>query len=137
MRAGAAPGAALHSAASRGDVDATVAALRVAFEAKGIRVFAVIDHAGAAREAGLAMPPTKVIVFGNPKGGTPLMLAHPSLALDLPMRVLVRETAPGRAEVLWHAPSDMERGQGLPAGTLDGLKPLGALVRETVDALGR
>lgn len=127
----------LNGIESRADVQTTVDALKAAFAARGIKVFVVIDHAAAAAEAGLAMPPTQVIVFGNPKGGTPLMQRYPDLALDLPMRVLVRERVPGRAEVRWHATSGMEHGQGLPAGTLDGLQPLGALVQETVDRLGR
>lgn len=55
----------------------------------GLTLFGEFDHARAARGAGLAMPPTTVLIFGNPKGGTPLMLAHPDLALDLPFRVLI------------------------------------------------
>ena len=121
---------------SAADVASTVDALKATFAARGITVFAVIDHAAAAADAGLVMPPTQVIVFGNPKGGTPLMQAHPDLALDLPMRVLVRETVPGRAELRWHPTAAIEHGQYLPAGTLDGLAPLDALIRQTVARLG-
>ncbi|MDO5610424.1 MAG: DUF302 domain-containing protein [Pseudomonadota bacterium] len=121
---------------STADVATTVAALKAAFAARGITVFALIDHAAAAADAGQAMPRTQVIVFGNPKAGTPLMQAHPDLALDLPMRVLVRETVPGRAELRWHSSADIEHGQRLPVGTLDGLKPLDALIRQTVARLG-
>lgn len=88
----------LQRIASSQDVATTVAALRSALESRGITVFAEIDHAAAAREAGLEMPPTRVLLFGNPKGGTPLMEKHPDLALDLPLRVLVRQGADGKAE---------------------------------------
>ena len=65
-------------------------------------VFTVIDHAEAAKNAGLTMPPTKVIVFGNPKAGTPLMIKHPVLALDLPLRVLVNQDQSG-VNVIMHS----------------------------------
>ncbi|MGY0505119.1 DUF302 domain-containing protein [Luteimonas sp. e5] len=126
----------LQRVSSRHDVEATVAALRSALEARGITVFAEIDHAAAARQAGLDMPPTRVLLFGNPKGGTPLMEQHPDLALDLPLRVLVRQRSDGKAEVLWHSTAAMERSQGMPAGSLDGLQQLQTLVRNTVDGLG-
>jgi hypothetical protein len=63
---------------------------------KGVTIFARIDHAEAARNAGLAMPPTQVLIYGNAKGGTPLMLGAPSIALDLPLRVLVRDDCQGQ-----------------------------------------
>src|SRR4051812_10903549 len=69
----------------------TLDRLEATLRAKGIDVFAKIDHAAAATGVGLSMPPTVVLVFGSPRGGTPLMLEQPLLALDLPLRVLVRE----------------------------------------------
>src|SRR5258708_4654696 len=78
-------------------VEETVAKIRTLLEAKGIREFALIDHSGEAAKVGLAMPKTQVVIFGNPKGGTPLMLAAPSVAIDLPLKLLVREDAAGRA----------------------------------------
>ena len=71
--------------------DETVSRLEKGIKEKGMSIFTVIDHAQAARDAGLDMPATKVIVFGNPKAGTPLMKKHPTLALDLPLRVLVTQ----------------------------------------------
>ena len=65
-------------------------------EAAGMRIFARIDHAAGAREVGLAMPPATLLIYGHPKGGTPIMLAAPRAALELPLRVLVREDADGR-----------------------------------------
>ncbi len=107
--------------------DETVTHLRQGLVEQGMTVFAEIDHAGAAKAAGLAMPPTKVLVFGNPKVGTPLMLAAPDVALDLPLRVLVREQA-GRVEVLMHPMADL----GLPPGLQGRLAPVIELVGKRV-----
>src|ERR1700739_723905 len=72
-------------------VDETVARIRAVLEAKRIKEFALIDHSGEAAKVGLTMPKTQVVIFGNPKGGTPLMLAAPSVAIDLPLQLLGRE----------------------------------------------
>lgn len=78
---------------SRYRFDETVARLTSAIESKGATVFTVIDHAGEAARVGLAMSPTKVLIFGSPKAGTPLMVAAPSLAIDLPMKILIWQEA--------------------------------------------
>lgn len=75
--------------------DETVSRLIAEIEAKGGTVFAVIDHAGEAARVNLVMPPTKLLIFGSPKAGTPLMLAAPSLAIDLPLKILVWEEQGG------------------------------------------
>src|SRR6267154_5810217 len=92
--------------ASRHAVDETVTRLQAAFADKGLQVFALIDHSGEAEKAGLKMQPTKVVIFGSPKGGTPLMVAAPSLAIDLPMKVLVAEDATGTVSVTYNNPED-------------------------------
>ena len=79
----------------------TVGRLLAAFDEKGITVFATIDQQAEARAVGLSMPPTTLIVFGNPRAGTPLMLANPQAGLDLPLKVLVCEPAPGRVDVFF------------------------------------
>jgi uncharacterized protein (DUF302 family) len=85
-------------------VDETVAKIRAVLAAKQIHEFALIDHSGEAAKVGLAMPKTQVVIFGNPKGGTPLMLAAPSVAIDLPLKLLVREDATGQVWVsYWSA----------------------------------
>ena len=76
---------------SRYGFDETLARLQSAIESHGARVFALIDHAGEAARIGLTMPPTKVLIFGSPKAGTPLMLAAPTLAIDLPLKILVSQ----------------------------------------------
>ena len=79
--------------ASHYSVDETIKRLQSAFAEKGLQMFAVIDHSGEAEKVGLKMRPTKVLIFGSPKGGTPLMVAAPSLAIDLPLKALVAEDA--------------------------------------------
>ncbi|AHV91276.1 hypothetical protein D554_1066 [Bordetella holmesii 30539] len=127
LGAGAQAQDALITFTSTRDVGQTVAQLRTGLAAHGMTVFAEIDHAAAAQAAGLDMPPTRVLIFGNPKAGTPLMLAEPDLALDLPLRVLVRERA-GRVEVLMHRlPSP-----GLPADRQGGLAAAADLVARSM-----
>jgi uncharacterized protein (DUF302 family) len=70
-------------------VDETVARLSAAVEAAGAKVFVVVDHSGEAEAAGMSLRDTKVVVFGSPRGGTPVMQASPVAALDLPLKVLV------------------------------------------------
>ena len=92
----------------------TLDRLSTAIEGAGLKVFARIDHAAGAKEAGLTMPPTVVLLYGSPKGGTPLMLAAPAAALDLPLRVLVRDDADGRTRVSFHPVVPMLLSAGVP-----------------------
>ena len=78
---------------SRHSVDETVAELKGVLESKGVTLFALIDHSGEAVSVGMTMPPTKLLIFGSPRAGTPLMLAAPGAALDLPLKILVAEDA--------------------------------------------
>lgn len=84
---------------SKYDYTTTAERLRTAFASKGLTLFATIDHSGAAKEAGLEMQPTQVLIFGNPKGGTPLMQKAPALALQLPLKVLIAENTMGKVDV--------------------------------------
>jgi uncharacterized protein (DUF302 family)/uncharacterized membrane protein YidH (DUF202 family) len=88
---------------SRHSVDETVANIEGILAAKGVKLFAVIDHSGEAEKAGLRMPSTKLLIFGNPKVGTPLMLAAPSIAIDLPLKILVAEGPDGRVSISYNA----------------------------------
>lgn len=94
----------------------TLTRLRTTLTDKGMTIFATIDHQAGAREAGLTMQPTTVLVFGNPKAGTPLMQAAPDFALDLPLRVLVREDAQGQTWVVYDTATALEGHHGLPMG---------------------
>jgi uncharacterized protein (DUF302 family) len=92
----------------------TVEKLEKALEAKGVKLFALIDHSGEAEKAGMQMRPTKLLIFGNPKAGTPLMVAVPSIAIDLPMKILISEDADGRVWISYNAPAYIQARHGLP-----------------------
>jgi uncharacterized protein (DUF302 family) len=115
----------------------TVQKLRAALEGKGLTIFAAIDQREAARSVGLDMPPTTLLVYGNPKGGTPLMLAAPDFGLELPLKLLVREDVGGKVFVVYTPASSLEGRHGLPAGLagkLAGAEPLiAAAVGATAD----
>jgi uncharacterized protein (DUF302 family) len=106
----------------------TVQRLLAAFAEKGIKVFATIDQQAEARVVGLAMPPTTLIVFGNPKAGTPLMLANPQVGVDLPLKVLVCEPEPGQVAVLFTAASEIIERHSLPPELASNLVPAERLI---------
>ena len=99
---------------SKHTVDETVERLRGILQAKGVMLFAVVDHSGEAAKVGLPMPPTKLLIFGNPKAGTPLMLASPSIALDLPLKILVAEDAGGGTFISYNSPEYLGDRHHLP-----------------------
>ena len=99
---------------SNHSVDETVDKLRGILQAKNVTLFAVIDHSGEAAKVGLNMPNTKLLIFGNPKGGTPLMLAAPSVAIDLPLKILVAEDTQGKVWVSYNTPEYLKQRHGLP-----------------------
>ena len=101
----------------------TLERITVAIEAAGLTIFARIDHAAAAEAVGLHMPPTTVIIYGNARGGTPVMLAAPNAALDLPLRVLVREDAGGDVVVAFHPVGGMLEKAGVPPDMAARLAP--------------
>ncbi|MFV8762090.1 DUF302 domain-containing protein [Yersinia enterocolitica] len=97
----------------------------------GLVLFGEFDHAKAAHEVGLTMPPTTVLIFGNPRGGTPLMLAHPELALDLPFRVLVSQLPDGQVNVSYHPAEELQR-YGLDIDSVQVLKKLEQFVQKNI-----
>ncbi|GEM_PF-85995 len=106
---------------SNHSVDETVARLTGLLQAKGVTLFALVDHSGEAAKAGLSMPPTKLLIFGSPKAGTPLMLAAPSIAIDLPLKVLVAQDAAGRVSVSYNSPAYLQQRHGLPPDLLQNI----------------
>ena len=94
--------AGIQSVVSRYSVDETVARLEALLKEKGVKLFCVVDHSGEAAAVGLTMPSTKLMIFGNPQAGTPVMLAAPSAALDLPLKILVAEGADGKTLLSWN-----------------------------------
>src|SRR6516225_7093597 len=85
-------------------VDEVVNKLKAILEAKGVTLFALVDHSGEAEKVGMSMPPTKLLIFGSPKAGTPLMLAAPSSAIDLPLKILVRQDRGGKSLISYNSP---------------------------------
>jgi uncharacterized protein (DUF302 family)/uncharacterized membrane protein YidH (DUF202 family) len=107
--------------ASKHSVDETVAGLKGILQSKGVTLFATIDHSGEAEKAGLKMPNTKLLIFGSPKAGTPLMLAAPSVAIDLPLKILVSEDEHGRVWVSYNSPGYLGQRHGLPPELLQNI----------------
>src|SRR5258708_6911052 len=99
---------------SKLSVDETVARLQGILQAKSVKLFTVVDHSGEAASAGLKMPNPKLLIFGNPKAGTPLMLASPSLALDLPLKILIAEDAAGKVWISYNTPAYLQARHHLP-----------------------
>ena len=126
-------GTGLTRIASRYSLDDTMRTLQEVFSEKGLQVFAVIDHGGEAEKVGLEMPPTKVLIFGSPKAGTPLMLAAPSLAIDLPLKALVAEDAEVKVSVTYNDPEYLRARHGFPAELTKNLAGAGALIAKAVE----
>ena len=94
-------------------VDETVTKLEGILQAKGITLFALVDHSGEAAKAGMKMRPTKLLIFGNPRAGTPVMLAAPSSAIDLPLKILVWEDDQGKVWITYNNPSYLQERHNL------------------------
>src|SRR5271169_6246522 len=87
---------------SNHSVEQTVEKLKTILQAKGVTLFALVDHSGEAEKVGMTMLPTKLFIFGSPKAGTPLMLAAPSIAIDLPLKILVAEDSQGKVWISYN-----------------------------------
>jgi len=98
---------------SNHSVDQTVERLRNILQAKAVTLFALVDHSGEAQKVGMKMPPTKLLIFGSPKAGTPLMLDAPSIAIDLPLKILIWEDSQGKVWVSYNSPGYLQERHGL------------------------
>ena len=103
---------------SNHSVDETVTKLEGILQAKGITLFALVDHSGEAAKVGMKMRPTKLLIFGNPRAGTPVMLAAPSSAIDLPLKILVWEDDQGKVWITYNSPTYLQTRHNLPADLL-------------------
>jgi uncharacterized protein (DUF302 family)/uncharacterized membrane protein YidH (DUF202 family) len=112
---------------SNHSVDETVEKLKAILQAKGVTLFALVDHSGEAEKAGMKMPPTKLLIFGNPKGGTPIMLAAPSAAIDLPLKILVSEDAAGKVWLSYNSAAYLQQRHGIPQDLLPNIAVAEAL----------
>lgn len=122
----------LVSVASRYGVEESLARLLELLRSKGITVFAVVDHSGEAAKVGMTMPATKLVIFGNPRSGTPLMLAAPSTAIDLPLKVLIREEEGGTV-MSYNSAEYLGERHGLP----EEMRAVLAGVAGLLEAVGR
>jgi uncharacterized protein (DUF302 family) len=112
---------------SNHSVDETVSRLQNILQSKGVQLFALVDHSGEAAKVGMKMPATKLLIFGNPKAGTPLMLASPSIAIDLPLKLLVSEDAQGKVWISYNSPEYLKDRHGLPQELLQNIAVVEAL----------
>ncbi len=117
---------------SRYSVPETIDRIEQAVTAKGMKVFARIDHGGEAKNVGLTMQPTQLLIFGNPKGGTALMVAQPTAAIDLPMKALAWEDAEGKVWLTYNSPELLQERHGLPVELTSKLNMVGALLEQAV-----
>src|SRR6202790_2757216 len=118
---------------SHQSVDQTVQRLEGILQAKGVKLFALIDHSGEAEKAGMQMPPTKLLVFGSPKAGTPLMIASPSIAIDLPLKILVWEDAEGKVQISYNSPGYLQARHGLPQDLVQNIAVVEALATRAAE----
>ena len=119
--------------ASRFPVADTVQKLEALLREKGMTVFATIDHSGEAAKVGMEMRPTKLLIFGNPRGGTPPMLASPTLAIDLPLKALIWEDAEGKAWVTHNSAEYLQRRHGFPRDFLQNFAGAATLIQKAVE----
>jgi uncharacterized protein (DUF302 family) len=114
-------------------VDETVEKLKGILQSKGVTLFATIDHSGEAAKVGMKMRPTKLLIFGNPKGGTPLMLAAPSSAIDLPLKILVWEDGQGQAWVSYNSPAYLQQRHDFPSDLMPNIAVVETLAAKAAE----
>jgi len=118
---------------SRHSVEETVERLRGILAAVGVTLFALVDHSGEAEKVGMKMRPTKLLIFGNPKAGTPLMLAAPSIAIDLPLKILVWEDENGKVWASYNTPEYLGERHNLPEELMQSLAVAGAFATKAAE----
>jgi len=112
---------------SNHSVDDTVDRLRKILVSRGLTLFALVDHSAEAEKAGMKMQPTKLLIFGSPKAGTPLMLATPSVAIDLPLKILVWQDGGGQTWVSYNSPQYLRERHGFSAELMKNIAAVEAL----------
>jgi uncharacterized protein (DUF302 family) len=118
---------------SNHSVEQTVDRLKDILESKGVKLFALVDHSGEAEKAGMKMPPTKLLIFGDPKAGTPLMLAVPIVAIDLPLKILVWEDAQSKTWVSYNSSSYLQERHNLPTELLQNIAVVESLAAKAAE----
>ncbi|MGD0445051.1 MAG: DUF302 domain-containing protein [Edaphobacter sp.] len=110
----------------------TLALLETIVQTKGITILARVDHSGDAEKAGLKMQPTKLLIFGNAKAGTPLMIASPTVAIDLPLKALVWEDSSGKVWLSYNSPDYLRQRHAIPDNLLQNIAGIGPICAEAV-----
>lgn len=123
----------LMQVASRRTVEETVQRLESTLAERGLQLFALVDHSGEAAKVGMKMRPTKLLIFGSPKGGTPVMVAAPTLAIDLPLKALVSEDENGKVWVSYNTPEYLQQRHAVPQELVKNIAGVGALVAKAVE----
>jgi len=118
---------------SHHSVDETLQRLQSSLGEKGVTVFALIDHSGEAAKVGLQMRPAKLLIFGNPKGGTPLMQAAPTTAIDLPLKALIWEDADNKVWLTFNDPTYLQRRHGFPEQLMANLSAVNGLLAKAAE----
>ena len=113
-------------------VSETLQRLKSAVSARGIAILAEIDHSGDAAKAGLKMQPAQLLIFGNPKAGTPVMVASPTAALDLPLKALVWEDTAGKVWLSYNSPEYLKQRHNIPDDLLKNISGIRAIAEEAV-----
>ena len=118
---------------SHHSVGETVERLRGILQSKEVTLFALVDHSGEAEKVGMKMRPTKLLIFGSPKAGTPLMQAAPSVAIDLPLKILVWEDGQGRVWVSYNSPAYLQERHGIPPELMQNIAVIETLAAKAAD----
>lgn len=118
---------------SNHSVDQTMEKLKGILETKGVKIFALIDHSGEAEKVGLKMPPTKLLIFGSPKAGTPVMLAAPSIAIDFPLKILIWEDGEGKVWVSYNSLAYLQERHGVPDELLQNIAVVETLAERAAE----
>jgi uncharacterized protein (DUF302 family) len=113
-------------------VSETLERLETIVQSKGLTILARIDHSGDAAKAGLQMQPTKLLIFGNAKSGTPLMIASPSVAIDLPLKALVWQDEDGKVWLSYNSPNYLEERHAIPDNLMQNIAGIGPICEEAV-----
>jgi uncharacterized protein (DUF302 family) len=113
-------------------VSETLERLETIVQSKGLTILARIDHSGDAAKAGLQMQPTKLLIFGNAKSGTPLMIASPSVAIDLPLKALVWQDEEDKVWLSYNSPNYLEERHAIPDNLMQNIAGMGPICEEAV-----
>jgi uncharacterized protein (DUF302 family) len=128
------PGNGMVHLRSHHSVQETLRRLESALRAHGVSIFARIDHSGEAEKVGLRMPPNQVLIFGSPKAGTPLMVASPTLAIDLPLKALAWEDADGTVWLSYNSPEYLKQRHNVPDDLITNITGAGELVQQAAQS---